>query len=45
MPECAEQLGWHNRVNFDFGTEELRNVKPDAVSFWDFLGSRRIEGM
>ncbi|RED10589.1 uncharacterized protein YbjT (DUF2867 family), partial [Pontivivens insulae] len=28
VPEFAEQLAWHNRVNFAFGSEELRKIKP-----------------
>ncbi|MEX3013949.1 NmrA/HSCARG family protein [Gymnodinialimonas hymeniacidonis] len=45
VPEFAQQLGWHNRVNFAFGPEELRAAKSDTVSFRVFLESHRIESM
>ena len=38
VPEFADQIGWHNRVNFSFGSEDLRQVKPDASGLADFLG-------
>lgn len=45
VPEFAEQLAWHNRVNFAFGAEILRTIKSDAKSFSDFLMHERIGGM
>ncbi|WP_299589527.1 NmrA family NAD(P)-binding protein [uncultured Tateyamaria sp.] len=45
VPEFAEQLGWHNRVNFAFGSEELRAVKPDALRFEAFLQKHSIASM
>jgi uncharacterized protein YbjT (DUF2867 family) len=41
VPEFAEQLSWHNRVNFSFNAEGFRKIKPNALSFQDFL--KRIE--
>lgn len=45
VPEFAEQLAWHNRVNFAFGNEELRRVKPEALGFAEFLDKHPIESM
>ncbi len=45
VPEFAEQLGWHNRVNFAFGSEELRKVKPDALSLREFFEQQLIASM
>lgn len=45
VPEFAEQLDWHNRVNFAFGSEELRKVKPDALRLEDFLEKHSITSM
>ena len=44
-PEFAAQLDWHNRVNFAFGPEEFRRLRPDAIRFRDFLHDNHIEGM
>ena len=45
VPEFAEQLAWHNRVNFAFGAEELRAVRPDAIGFRSFLESHVPGGL
>lgn len=45
VPEFAEQLAWHNQVNFAFGSEELRRVKPDALEFAEFLGKHPITSL
>lgn len=45
VPEFAEQLDWHNRVNFSFGSEEFRSVKRDAIGLRDFLKAKRITGL
>lgn len=45
VPEFAEQLAWQNQVNFRFGSEELRKVKPDASGLAEFLGKHRIVSM
>ncbi|MEM9010240.1 MAG: NmrA family NAD(P)-binding protein [Pseudomonadota bacterium] len=45
VPEFAEQLAWHNAVNFAFGSEELRAVLPDAKDLKTFLADKRIAGM
>lgn len=45
VPEFAEQLGWHNKVNFAFGADELLAAKPDAVRFREFLERHHIGGM
>ncbi|MEM8750390.1 MAG: NmrA/HSCARG family protein [Pseudomonadota bacterium] len=45
VPEFAEQLDWHNRVNFAFGSEELRKVKPDALRLEKFLEQHSIASM
>lgn len=45
VPEFAEQLTWHNSVNFAFDTRPLREVKPNAVSFSTFLTEKRIYGL
>lgn len=45
VPEFAEQLGWHNKVNFAFGAEELLAARPDAVRFRGFLEGHHIGGM
>lgn len=45
VPEFAEQLAWHNRVNFAFGSEELRQVKPDALGFAAFLAKHPVASM
>ncbi len=38
-PEFAAQLAWHNKVNFSFGPDELRILRPDALSFKAYLGT------
>ncbi|WP_395821236.1 NmrA/HSCARG family protein [Devosia sp.] len=45
VPEFAEQLAWHNKVNFAFGTQELRAAKPNAVRFRGFLDRHQIGSM
>ncbi len=45
VPEFAEQLAWHNTVNFAFDTSALRRAKPDATDFAQYLGQHRIAGM
>ncbi len=45
VPEFAEQLDWHNRVNFAFGSEELRKAKPDALGLAEFFEQHSIEAM
>ena len=45
VPEFAEQLNWHNKVNFAFGAQELLAAKPDAVSFRGFLERHQIGRM
>lgn len=44
-PEFAEQLSWHNRVNFAFGSKALRTVNPNATGFRGFLERHGIENM
>lgn len=44
-PEFAEQLGWHNRVNFSFGSEDLRQLKPDASGLADFFELHSVAPM
>lgn len=44
-PEFADQLGWHNEVNFAFGSEELRKAKPDASRLADFFKQHPIASM
>ncbi|WP_219928822.1 hypothetical protein, partial [Pontivivens insulae] len=45
VPEFAEQLAWHNRVNFAFGSEELRKIKPDALGLAEFLRKNPVASM
>jgi uncharacterized protein YbjT (DUF2867 family) len=44
-PEFAQQLAWHNEVNFSFGVEELRAVRPQATSFADYVRTNHLRGM
>ena len=45
VPEFAEQLAWHNAVNFAFDALELRRIKSDALSFEDFLRKHPVGNM
>jgi uncharacterized protein YbjT (DUF2867 family) len=45
VPEFAEQLRWHNEVNFAFSAETFRAIKTDAIGFHRFLQSHRIQSM
>lgn len=45
VPEFAEQLNWHNKVNFAFGSEELRKIKPDALGLAEFLRKHPVASM
>ncbi|MEL6467535.1 MAG: NmrA/HSCARG family protein [Pseudomonadota bacterium] len=45
VPEFAEQLAWHNNVNFAFGTEELNALRPDATNLKRFLSIHGITNM
>ncbi len=45
VPEFADQLAWHNRVNFAFGSEELRKIKPDALGLAEFLRKHPVASM
>ncbi|RED10641.1 NmrA/HSCARG family protein [Pontivivens insulae] len=45
VPEFAEQLAWHNRVNFAFGNDELRKIKPDAQGLAEFLRKHPVASM
>jgi uncharacterized protein YbjT (DUF2867 family) len=36
-PEFSQQLAWHNHVNFSFGSEALRRVRPTASNLATFL--------
>jgi uncharacterized protein YbjT (DUF2867 family) len=44
-PEFAAQLAWHNQVNFAFGTEALRAVRPQASGFSEFVRSKGLQGL
>lgn len=44
-PEFADQLAWHNEVNFAFGPEEFRRLRPEAIRFRDFLSEHGIAGL
>jgi uncharacterized protein YbjT (DUF2867 family) len=44
-PEFAAQLEWHNAVNFSFGTEELKSVRPNATTFMDFMQANQLRGL
>jgi len=37
VPEFAEQLDWHNRINFAFGPDEFRSVHQNSTDFSGFL--------
>jgi uncharacterized protein YbjT (DUF2867 family) len=45
VPEFAEQLAWHNDVNFAFAADEFRKIHSDAFSFGDFLRENQIARM
>lgn len=45
VPEFAQQLDWHNRVNFAFGSDPFHALKPDAITFHDFVRNTRINRM
>lgn len=44
-PEFAQQLAWHNKVNFAFGSEELRMINPHALRLAEFLEKHPVASM
>jgi uncharacterized protein YbjT (DUF2867 family) len=44
-PEFAAQLAWHNEVNFRFGTNELKSLRPNATTFADFVQTNQLRGL
>ena len=45
VPEFAEQLNWHNKVNFAFGSEALRKIKPAALGLAEFPRKHPVASM
>ncbi len=45
VPEFAEQLRWHNEVNFSFGVEELLATGRQPTTFEAFLAAQPVERM
>ncbi|MCZ8151668.1 MAG: NmrA family NAD(P)-binding protein [Rhodobacteraceae bacterium] len=45
VPEFAEQLAWHNCINFNFGSDALRAARPNATTFRDFLRRHAVANL